>query len=415
LVRHRTDGARPCAQYRFTFANQGHAVPSFIIEHLDEITAEWEAFARTVSPASATMDSAGLRDHVRQMLQAIATDIETWQSSDQQDLKSRGLGTVVAGVETAAESHGALRQTVGFDLSELVAEFRALRATVLRLWMEKKGYGDAASAYEIARFNEAIDQALAESVGTYSQELGKSRDTFLAILGHDLRSPLNAIAGALQVLSGRAAEADRAQALASANRCVRGMGGMIADLLEYTRSRLGKGIPITRSHANLEQVCKSAIAELALAYPQASFRFEAGAQLDGMFDSTRMHQVVSNLLNNAVQRGKRGSPVFMSASSDNYNLILQVKDRGVLAPETLQVIFDPLVQVPSDDDAGRVSLGLGLYIAREVVLAHQGTIHAESSTQDGTTFTVELPCAIHAVAEGKAPGATAGLAAAAAD
>jgi len=390
-------------------------VPSFIIEHLDEITAEWEAFARTVSPASATMDSAALRDHVKQMLQAIAADIETWQSSDQQDLKARGLGTVVAGVETAAESHGALRQTVGFDLSELVAEFRALRATVPRLWMEKKRYGDAASAYEIARFNEAIDQALAESVATYSQELGKSRDTFLAILGHDLRSPLNAIAGALQVLSGRAGEADRAQALASANRCVSGMGGMIADLLEYTRSRLGKGIPITRARANLEQVCKSAIAELALAYPQASFRFEAGDQLDGMFDSTRMHQVVSNLLNNAVRNGKRDSPVFMAASSDNYNLILQVKDRGVIAPESLQVIFDPLVQVASGDDAARVSLGLGLYIAREVVLAHQGTIRAESSAQDGTTFTIELPCAIHAVADGKEPDTPAPLAAAAAD
>src|SRR6185436_21076149 len=92
------------------------ALSSFIIEHLDEITAEWESFAREVSPASATMDSTALRDHVRQMLQAIAKDVQTWQSSDQRELKSKGLGAVSA-IETAAESHGALRHTAGFNLS----------------------------------------------------------------------------------------------------------------------------------------------------------------------------------------------------------------------------------------------------------------------------------------------------------
>jgi len=367
-------------------------VPSFIIEHLDEITTEWEAFARTVSPASATMDSAALRDHVKQMLQAIAKDIETWQSSGERDLKSRGLGTVVGGVETAAESHGALRQTAGFDLSELVAECRALRATVLRLWMEKEAYGDPATAYEIARFNEAVDQALAESVATYSGELEKSRDTFLAILGHDLRSPLGAISGALHILSGPSPDVERGQALGAAKRCVSDMAAMIADLLEYTRSRLGKEMPITRSHSNLEHVCKAAIDEVALVYPQTAFRFDAGGNLEGMLDAARIQQVVSNLLNNAVQHGKRGSPVHMVASGENRNLSLQVRNRGVIPVKLLQVIFDPLVQIPSGDLPG--NMGLGLYIARAIVLAHGGTIRAASSEEDGTVFTVELPCAI---------------------
>ncbi|MEP7068898.1 MAG: histidine kinase dimerization/phospho-acceptor domain-containing protein [Usitatibacter sp.] len=175
----------------------------FITDHLDEIVSEWETFAKTLSPASATMDSLALRDHARQMLEAIAKDITTSQSLDQQELKSKGLGPVFNGAETAAAAHGALRHTVGFDLQQLVAEFRALRATVLRLWVINKRYEDPKSAYEIARFNEAIDQALAESVESYSRELSKSRDTFLAILGHDLRTPLSAISGALHTFRNR--------------------------------------------------------------------------------------------------------------------------------------------------------------------------------------------------------------------
>lgn len=378
-------------------------MPSFIIEHLDEITAEWESFARTVSPASATMDSSALRDHVRQMLQAIAKDIGTWQSKDQRELKSKGLAPVYSGLETAAASHGALRHTAGFDLNELIAEFRALRATVLKLWVEKKKYGDAASAYEMARFNEAIDQALAESASTYSEELAKSRDTFLAVLGHDLRSPLAAVAGALHLLSNPADDVGRAAALAAGKRSVSAMRAMIQDLLEYTRSRLGGGIPITPAQANLEEVCKAAVSELSLVYPQTAFRFESGGNLDGSFDSARMHQVVSNLLNNAVQHGTRGSPVTLAADGDNYNLTLRVKNRGVIAPDLLQVIFDPLVQIPAQETgpSSFTNLGLGLFIAREIVLAHRGTIHAASSAEDGTTFTVELPCANHAESSGE--------------
>jgi signal transduction histidine kinase len=377
-------------------------VPSFIIDHLDEIVAEWESFATTVSPASATMDPSALRDHAKQMLQAIAKDIETWQSARQRDLKSKGLGPVLTEVETAAETHGSLRHMAGFDLTEVVAEFRALRATVIRLWVTKEKYGDADTAYEMVRFNEALDQALAESVATYSEELARSRDTFLAILGHDLRSPLGAVSGALQLLAAPGDAARQAETLAAGMRSVSAMSGMIRDLLEYTRSRLGKGIPTAPSEGDLEATCKEAMNEIALVHPQSAFRFESGGNLAGVFDSERMHQVISNLLNNAVQHGKRGSPVLLIASGDNYNLTLKVKNQGLpIAPELLQVIFDPLVQIPAEEPGSyRVTnLGLGLYIAREIVLAHRGTIHAESSAAGGTIFTVELPCAIHAPAD----------------
>ena len=369
---------------------------SFIIENMEEIVAEWEAFARTLSPAP-KMDSWALRDHAKPMLEAIAKDIETSQTDREQELKSKGLGPAAGGVETAAAAHGLMRQSEGFDLSELVSEFRALRATVLRLWVAKECFGEPHSAYEMTRFNEAIDQALAESVVTYSAELAKSRETFLAILGHDLRSPLGALAGALHILSQPASDAQRAKASAAGTNSVSAMSRMISDLLEYTRARLGKGIPITPGKANLEKLCQTTVNEVSLVYPQTAFRFEAAGRLDGIFDGARMHQVVSNLLNNAVQHGKGGRPVLLRVHGDDSVLRLEVNNQGVPIPrELLETIFDPLVQIPTEgaDARGSTNVGLGLFIAREIVVAHGGTIVASSSAEAGSTFTIELPRAV---------------------
>ena len=126
---------------------------SFINEHMDEIIAEWESFARTVSPASATMDNVALRDHVKQMLQAIAIDVETEQSGAEQEAKSKGDAPKAGAVDTAAEIHGQMRHGSGFDLGELVAEFRALRASVLRIWIKGSHFSDPVTAYQITRFN----------------------------------------------------------------------------------------------------------------------------------------------------------------------------------------------------------------------------------------------------------------------
>lgn len=366
---------------------------NFILQNIEEIVTEWEAFAKTLGPAGGKMDSLALRDHAKPMLEAIAKDIETSQSDQQQASKSKGHHPA-AHSGTAGAIHGTLRQSAGFDLRQLVAEFRALRATVLRLWDAKKEAQHPHSAYDITRFNEGIDQALAESVDSYSRELSESRDTFLAILGHDLRSPLSALAGALHILSKPVSDDKRAAAFAAGTSSVSAMGGMIRDLLEYTRSRLGKGIPITPSKANLETVCKKAINEISLVYPESAFQFESGGRLEGIFDSDRMRQVISNLLNNAVEHGKMGVPVLLIARGDVDALTFQVKNEGrPIAPDRLQAIFDPLVQIETEGSDSRppTNLGLGLYIAREIVQAHGGTIHASSSSEEGTIFTVELP------------------------
>lgn len=366
----------------------------FITENLEGLLVEWEAFALSLLAPGQKMTRLALRDHAAQILLAVAEDIESNQSDLEQAYKSKGFVRIAEAANTAAQTHGALRQLAGFDLRQLAAEFRALRASVLRLWLKRGGGGETAF-YQMTRFNEAIDQALAESIANYSDEVARSRDTFLAILGHDLRNPLSAIANSGLYLAmpgllpgGAPLEAAR-RITSSAAR----MESMIDDLLEYTRTRLGRAIPLMREAASIGQICSTALDEIRAAHPERIFKLEISGELEGRFDSARLQQVLSNLLGNAVQHGARNQPITLSARGEPDRITVQVKNYGRPIPaDQLQVIFNPLVQLPTSETGGTpTSLGLGLYIAHEIVTMHGGTMVAESSAEDGTVFSARLP------------------------
>jgi signal transduction histidine kinase len=367
----------------------------FITENLEAIMAEWEAFAATLLAPGQVMTSLALRDHASQILLAIAQDIESDQSDLEQYYKSKGFVQIAEA--TAAMTHGALRHLAGFDLRQLAAEFRALRASVLRLWL-KRGAGNGSAFYEMTRFNESIDQALAESIANYSDEVARSRDTFLAILGHDLRSPLSAVANSGLYLSapGLLPPGAPLEAARTINRSAATMSLMIRDLLEYTRTRLGRSIPVSPQAASMADICRLAYDEIRAAHPERLFRLETSGELDGRFDGERLQQVFSNLLSNAVRHGARDEPITLSAQGEAEHVTVQVRNHGRAIPsDQLQVIFNPLVQISSaataDETAGdSTSLGLGLYIAQEIVTRHGGTIVAESD-EDGTVFSAQLP------------------------
>jgi signal transduction histidine kinase len=365
----------------------------FIIENLEEILTEWEAFARSLLAPGQAMTSLALRDHAKEMLRAIAEDIESNQTQLEQAYKAKGFVPIEPGIQTAAMTHGALRHLAGFDLRQLAGEFRALRASVLRLWLKRGGDG-ASAFYEMTRFNEAIDQALAESISHYSDEVSRSRDTFLAILGHDLRSPLTAISNSGLYLSspGLLPAGKPLEAAVRINRCVARMSAMINDLLEYTRTRLGRAIPIAPTPSSIEKICVVAFDEIRAAYPEKAFHLETSGDLDGMFDGARLHQVFTNLLDNAAQHAAAPGPITLSAHGEPERITVKVSNHGRAIPaDVLQVIFNPLVQIePEKGDAPASNLGLGLYIAREIVQMHGGTIAAESDA-GGTVFSARLP------------------------
>jgi hypothetical protein len=161
----------------------------FILANRSAILAEWEAFALTCTPASGSMNMTALADHANDMLTVIAKDLDTPQDERERAEKSKGNAPADESIEdTAAEEHGAGRAESGFTVEQMVAEFRALRASVIRLWVkDRQGELAREDVEEMTRFNEAIDQALAESVVRYTQDVDSSKEMFLAMLGHDLR------------------------------------------------------------------------------------------------------------------------------------------------------------------------------------------------------------------------------------
>jgi len=381
---------------------------SFITENLEELLVEWEAFALSLLAPGQKMTSLALRDHATQILLAIAEDIESGQTDLEQAYKSKGFVPIAEATRTAAMTHGALRHLAGFDLRQLAAEFRALRASVLRLWL-KRGGDNGTAFYQMTRFNESIDQALAESIANYSDEVARSRDTFLAILGHDLRSPLAAIANSSLYLSspGMLPAGASLDAVRRIGRSSAKMSSLIRDLLEYTRTRLGRGIPISPQASSMEQICRIALDEIRSAHPERIFRLETSGELRGHFDGERLQQVLSNLLENAVQHGARSEPITLRAYGEADKVTVQVRNHGrPIPPDQLQVIFDPLVQIPSaaaGEEEEAPGLGLGLYIAREIVQMHGGTMSAESSDRDGTVFSARLPRNQAVAAQGARP------------
>jgi signal transduction histidine kinase len=369
----------------------------FILTNREQILSEWVAFARTCRPTADTMDLVALRDDASGMLEAIAADLNTPESKREQADKSKGKSDADPDPrtpDTAAQSHGAGRADSGFSVEQMVAEYRALRASVIRLWIETAGELTIKDIKDLARFNEAIDQALAESTSRYTQDMSRSKEMFLAMLGHDLRTPLSAIILSAQGLAKAKENPEMLLKVASRiSNSGQRMDALIGNLLDFTQSRLGRGIPIVRADMDIAQVCRQTIEEIAALHPQRMVNFEATGDLQGQWDRTRVSQVLSNLIGNAVQYGSDRTPINVLIHGEADEVGLVVQNWGPVIPaDELNKIFDPMHRIEGDEPvASGSNLGLGLYITQRIVAAHGGTIGVESSEEKGTTFTIHLP------------------------
>ncbi|MFS8931202.1 ATP-binding protein [Cupriavidus taiwanensis] len=364
----------------------------FILAHMDTILLEWEAFARTQLPAATDMSSLNLQDHARQILEAIAKDLTTSQSRHEQFEKSRGHAPKLAGCpETAAQMHALLRARSNFDINQMVAEYRALRASVLRPWMDERE-PDSHHEDDMIRFNEAIDQAIVESVDFFSMQVDFTRNLFLGMLGHDMRSPLQTVritAAYLATLNaGENVDAAAARLVRSGAR----MQALLDDMVDFNRTRLGLGLNIAPTEINLAQLFTDTLDELRVVHPDRQIDLDVVGNCKGVWDGRRLQQLFGNLVLNAIKYGARDAPVCVSVTDEGSEVLLEVKNTGTgIERSTLDLIFNPLQRGPNHQGTGTDnSLGLGLYIAREIAKAHGGEIDARSDAKE-TVFFVTLP------------------------
>lgn len=366
----------------------------FIPANMDKILQEWETFAREIWPGDLP-NVRMLRDHAEEMLTAVVADMQTPQSVPQQHEKSTGRGhpsEKSKSIDLSSIRHAVSRVESGFGLRALVSEYRALRASILHLWSLEPDLKSDEQIADMTRFNESVDQLLAESIISYTEHVDHSREIFLGILGHDLRSPLSAVSMMAGMLEEHAELSGLPLRMASQIAVsVRAMERMISDLLEFTGTRLGAKMEIKRQPMNVGTLCEEVIEEIRAVHPSRTFTLESAGDGNGEWDSARLRQLISNLLNNAVQHGSSTTPIGLSIDGTGDTIILTVRNQGRPIPhEAVAFIFDPLRR-NATDELGRPhgSIGLGLYIAREVATAHGGSINV-SSTEEETVFLIRL-------------------------
>jgi len=351
----------------------------FIREHRDDIVREWMLRAGKL-PSAQRLTEVRLHDHLPTMLDRLADAIDR-----------RGLGP--RPLEDLPEQHAILRFHDDYDLRQVVAEYRLLRHVISDMYADD---GDAsadarAEMKSLMVMHEIIDRAISEAVDQYAVERDRVRDQFVAILGHDLRDPLNTIVFTQHRQLSRADHLDGATVRATertANAAKR-MERMIADLLDLARGRLGGGISIVPVRLDARTLITETVQEIAHTHPERDVqcRVEDGSgDFVVEWDSDRIAQIIANLLGNALVHGR--DPVVVSMTDEADNVAIEVSNRGEISGDVLPHLFDPFG--PSTPDTRRDGLGLGLYIVQQIAQGHGGHVAADSAN-DHTTIAVRLP------------------------
>jgi signal transduction histidine kinase len=340
-----------------------------------ELLAAWERRVRAL-PVTPPLPAPAHLERIRDLLSCLAARLDG----------GRGDGAALA--ETAAQ-YALDRLGEGAELRRVVSELRLLRAGISQQYREE-GLPDAGALLaELARLDDALDDALDAAASGYTAARERSeevREQLVGILAHDLRNPLAAISTSVSALlrAEDLGEKPRAWAdriAASADR----MRRMIDDVLDFSRSQLGGGIPITPAEADMGSICTQIAAELEAAHSGGEILIERRGDLRGCWDGDRVAQALGNLLGNALTHG--AVPVHFAVRDDGDAVVTEVRNPGPPIPdEVMPALFEPFQR----GTERRTGLGLGLFIVREIARAHRGDIAVRSSA-DGVVFTVRWP------------------------
>jgi two-component system sensor histidine kinase/response regulator len=231
------------------------------------------------------------------------------------------------------------------------------------------------------RLHDDLERAEAEL-----QAEGAVRDRFIAILGHDLRQPLNTVRMATAILERGTLAASEAKVVARLTNASRRMQRMVEELLDFSRIRHG-GIPMAPKPCDVNAVVEQLVADLRVAHPTCDLRMTTNGPADGMWDRDRIEQLIGNLVGNAIQHGIPECPILVNVSGGASDVTIEVVNEGPpMSAELVRSLFTPFTH------GHRVSsgLGLGLFIANQIARAHGGSI-AAASDEASTRFTVKLP------------------------
>ena len=254
-------------------------------------------------------------------------------------------------------------------------------------WQQTERIAEPWSRIELGNARHLLGEMHRSGNARYA-ELDRMRTQLLAMLGHDLRDPLNSISMAARVLQ----RGDLEQKLG--NRILASSGRMqrlINQVLDVSRVQNGLGLGLSRTPTDLARLIEDIVDETHTAHPQTRYETDLPATLMASVDSDRVAQVLSNVLNNAQHHGKRGSPILISLRSAEGRAVIQIRNEGSpIDAATAAHLYDPFKRSAVQNPGNRTGMGLGLYIVHAIVAEHGGAMRYDYEA-DHVAFTIELP------------------------
>ena len=242
-----------------------------------------------------------------------------------------------------------------------------------------------------SQIDQQIALAVASKVLSDERAAGELREQFIAILGHDLRSPLQAVQASGELLVQKLTDPKHIAIASRIKTSTLRMSALIDDVLDFAQGRLGSGIDVQlKPIEGVGMALGSVIKEMQDGHPQREILSTIDVTRVVLCDLGRVQQIASNLIGNALIHGSAHSPIKVTAYDSEYELVFEVWNQGTPIPaDSLRSIFEPFWR--QSTAAHRQGLGLGLHICSQIVRAHGGKISVTSTDEAGTLFTARLP------------------------
>jgi signal transduction histidine kinase len=352
------------------------AIGRQLIAGRKEIVEEWRHRVSAI-PDLARLPPSVIVDHMPEFLYELA-----WASAGDSEAARRAYERLVSG-------HALQRLGFGVALSTLLEEYAVLRQLILVHLL--RGATLETLRDDLLALDRTLDLAIAESVRTFAAKREERREQFIGMLGHDLRSPLQAvIIGADTILcQPGCGEPAHARAATAIRRSAGRMTRLIADVIDFARGRLGGGIPSMPVTCDMGEVCREVVDEVRVAHPDRAISIETAGDLVGSWDRDRLFQALANLVTNAVIHGTDPITVRALEAPDRQAVTTEVHNAGAPIPEELiPTLFDAFHPSKAAAHGG---LGLGLFIVQQIALAHGADCRVRSSGREGTTFWIQWP------------------------
>jgi len=224
-----------------------------------------------------------------------------------------------------------------------------------------------------------------------AQDRALFAEQIVGVVSHDLRTPLTAIRIGVDLLGVAELDPSLMRLVSRMNGATRRAQRLIEDLLDFTQARMGGRLPVVRQPMNIHTCVGDALAELSLAFPSGHFVHVKTGDGDCIGDRDRLVQALSNLVANAVAYGDPGRPIAITSATRGHWCAVSVHNEGkVIVTSSVPTLFEPMVRGDAGWSKSR-SIGLGLFIVREIARAHMGDVVAASSRARGTRFTIRFP------------------------